>query len=67
MSKIKPGIVVAIIGILGITIAIASNSLTFLEKSIIVLICFVVLVAGIISETPIIDRFRNIEVEQDKW
>lgn len=67
MSKIKPGIIVAIIGILGFTVAIASNALTLLEKSIILLICVVVTIAGVISETSIVDRFRGYEVEQDKW
>lgn len=59
----KPGFIVSIIGIIGITFALVFQGLTILEKAIILVICSVIFVGGALLETPFFDKYKKIQEE----
>jgi hypothetical protein len=59
----KPGILVAVIGVLGLTLTFAIQSFTFLERAIMAIVCVVVILGGILAETRFADKFKEQQIE----
>lgn len=57
MIEVKPGIVLMVIGLSGMVFGLANQGLAFVEKLVIVIVCFVVMALGVVIENPFVQEW----------
>lgn len=57
--KVKPGVILMIFSFLGFVFGLSSQTLTMMEKIPISLICFILMVVGILIENPIFTEIKD--------
>lgn len=55
----KPGLIVALLGMIGMVIVLSIQGLILFEKIITFIVCVIIFLGGLISETSFVDRFKK--------
>lgn len=66
-KKLKPGIVVAMFGFFGMAFALSNESLSFIEKTIVLVVGFAVISLGVLMESKFSERFKEPLVPESDW
>lgn len=53
-KKIRKGAVIAMMGLLGLMFGLSSPSVNFIEKISITIVCFIIMVIGVLLESPFV-------------
>ncbi len=64
--KIKESVLLMILGLSGMIFGLSSESITFIEKIPITMFGFGMIIVGILIETPILDRLKGTD-ENDEF
>ena len=67
MWKVKPGVVIMMLGLSGMVFALASSSMSMIEKIPLTIICFFVMMLGAVIENPRIEELINPSVEEEPF
>ena len=59
MRKIKLGVLITLIGLIGMIFGLASESLPFLAKTILFIISTMIMILGVLIETPVLEHFKS--------
>jgi len=65
--KIRPGVAIMIMGLCGLVFGLASDSLSMIEKIPITIICFGIMILGILIECPKVSFISADPVEQETF
>jgi len=67
MIKIRPGVIIMLFGLSGLVFGLANQSLMMIEKIPITIICFCLMILGILIESPKVNWISSDPIEQETF